>query len=143
MVECQLPKLKVAGSNPVSRSKQTIKTPVADKAAGVFCVHGLQRSNEQETKLAPQFHSHTQLAHDLLDPVLRGRKDPVKNIFLDGYAALKGKDAVDGFRLPRRRQTPEEADPGGRGAVIFSCAYTSIGIALIVRLREMVDRRLQ
>lgn len=45
-----------------------------------------------------QKHRYVQLADDLLDAVLHGRKDPVKNIFLDGYVALQGKDAVDGLQ---------------------------------------------
>ena len=74
-----------------------IKTPVAAKLPGFFAFMGCRDRMSKKRNLPPQFHSHTQLAHDLLDPVLRGRKDPVKNIFLDGYAALKGKDAVEGF----------------------------------------------
>ena len=35
-LECELPKLKVAGSNPVSRSKKFMD-PGSRKAAGVFC----------------------------------------------------------------------------------------------------------
>ena len=50
VVECNLAKVEVAGSNPVSRSKQTIKTPVADKAAGVLCVHGLSRAKKVRNK---------------------------------------------------------------------------------------------